>query len=151
MYKVNLSYLIVSESKEEPKNTQGWSCTYHVTDHVLTTCLIMHCSGGWSCTDQEADHTLITWLCMHNHVADHPLITLVSYTDHETDHAHLTCLIITDHVADHALFTKTPRDRIFLFYSFPKSCAGIKPYMLGCDMDGPSVGRFSEPCTRFPG
>lgn len=35
----------------------------------------------------------------------------------------------------------------FLFYSLPKSCAGTKPPMPGCEMDGlqpvPSVGGFS--------
>ena len=32
-----------------------WSCTVHVTDHVLITWL-MHRSRGWSCTDHVIDH-----------------------------------------------------------------------------------------------
>ena len=90
----------------------GHLLTYHVTDHVQITWLIMkwspgypalitwlitHVSRDWSCTNQwlsctdhVTDHALITWLIMHwsrdwsgtDHVTDHALIIWLSCTDY---------------------------------------------------------------------
>ena len=81
------------------------SCTDHMADHTLITCLVMqrsrdyswsdhvaimhssrgyyalimwlitHVSRDWSCTDHVVDHTLITRLIMHWSRLYHALIT----------------------------------------------------------------------------
>ena len=105
-YHAQITWLIMHRSRK-------WSCTVHVTDHVLITWLIMHRSRGWSCTDHVTDHALITWLSCTDHVADHAQITCLtmhwsrgwSYTAHVTDHALIMWLSCTDHVTDHAQIT----------------------------------------------
>jgi len=68
------------------------SCTDHVADHTLFTCLTMHWSRGWSYTAHVTDHALITWLSCTEYVAEHALFTwLITHLSRD-----ITC---TDHVA----------------------------------------------------